>query len=195
MTDMTGTIIAKSDQLNSDDLIGRKITIKITKVSLLAGEQPISIHYEGDEGKPWKPCKSMRRVLVGVWGNDGKSYIDRYLTLYRDDSVIFGGQAVGGIRISHMSNIEKSVTMSLTATKKSKKPFTVLPLAIEEKKNPSLEQWVEDIKAAPTLDGLEYIFKEAAKVFKGDERTQLISAKDARKLELVPATQDTGERA
>lgn len=127
MTDLTQTIIAKSDQLNSDDLIGRSITIKITKVTGQEGEQPISIHYEGDAGKPWKPCKSMRRVLVGVWGPDGKVYAGRTLVLYRDDAVIFGGVAVGGIRISHMSHIENAITLSLTATKKSKKPFTVKP--------------------------------------------------------------------
>lgn len=128
MIDVSSTIQANSQQMNADDIIGKPITVKITKVSLLAGDQPISIHYEGDDGKPWKPCKSMRRVLVGVWGSDGNAYVGRSLTLYRDDTVTFGGQAVGGIRISHMSHIEQAITMSLTATKKSKKPFTVKPL-------------------------------------------------------------------
>ena len=128
MIDVSTTIQANSQQMNADDIFGKPITVKITKVSLLAGDQPISIHYEGDDGKPWKPCKSMRRVLVGVWGSDGNAYIGRSLTLYRDDTVTFGGQAVGGIRISHMSHIDQAITMSLTATKKSKKPFTVKPL-------------------------------------------------------------------
>ena len=132
MVDMTKTIIAKSDQLNADDLIGRSLTIRVTGVSLLVGEQPVGISYEGDEGKPYKPCKSMRRVLVGAWGSDGNAYVGRSMMLYRDDKVLFGGAEVGGIRISHMSDIEKAITMSLTATKKSKKPFTVQPLATSE---------------------------------------------------------------
>ena len=131
MTDLRKTIIPKSDQLNADDLICTTKTIKITKVSLAAGEQPIAINYEGDEGKPYLPCKSMRRVLVNIWGPDGNEFIGRSLTLYRDDTVTWAGLAVGGIRISHMSHIDKDVTMALTATKSSRKPFTVKPLIMQ----------------------------------------------------------------
>lgn len=127
--DMLKTIEPKSDQMNSDDLIGgRTVTIKITKVSILAGDQPVAIHYEGDNGKPYKPSKGMRRVLVNVWGPDANNYTGRRLTLYRDDKVTFGALAVGGIRISHMSDISEPVTLALTATRANKKPFTVMPL-------------------------------------------------------------------
>ncbi len=136
MTDLTGTISAKSDQMNADDLIGKSLTIKVTKVSIASGEQPIAINYEGDGGKPFMPCKTMRRVLVKIWGSDGNAYIGRSMTLYRDDTVTFGGQQVGGIRISHMSDISSPITMSLTATKKSKKPVTIKPL---EKSTPKPE--------------------------------------------------------
>jgi len=130
MIDMDKTIVPKSDQMNADDLIGGKtITITVTKVSGAEGEQPIAIHYEGDKGKPYKPGKSMRRVLRQVWGRDGHAYVGRSMTLYRDPDVKFGGIAVGGIRISHMSHIDGPVTMPLTATKGSKKLFTVQPLA------------------------------------------------------------------
>lgn len=141
MIDMTQTIVPKSDQMNSDDLIGKTKTIKITKVSLLGGDQPVGLNYDGDEGKPYKPCKSMRRVLVNVWGSDGNAYVGRTLTLYRDEKVAFGGMAVGGIRISHMSDIDNPVTMSLTAARASKKPFTVEPLSPGVKKvEPTPEQ-------------------------------------------------------
>lgn len=133
MKNMLETIVPKSDQMNGDDLIGRSITIKITNVSLAVSEQPVSISYEGDNGKPYKPGKSMRRVLVSVWGPDGNAYVGRSMTLYRDDKVVFGGLAVGGIRISHMSDManNKPVTLVLTASKANKKPFTVNPLAVE----------------------------------------------------------------
>jgi hypothetical protein len=129
-TDLTPTIIAKSDQLNADDLIGRSITVKITEVEASAtAEQPVSIHYEGDAGRPYKPGKSMRRVLVQVWGADGSKYVGRSLTLYRDEKVQFGGLPVGGIRISHMSGIDRDITLALTATRGNKRAFTVRPLA------------------------------------------------------------------
>ena len=133
MNSMLQTIEPKSDQMNADDLMGGLTkTIKITKVSILAGDQPVALSYEGDEGKPYKPGKSMRRVLVTVWGPDANAYIGRSLTLYRDDKVTFGGLAVGGIRISHMSHITEAQTMALTATRASRKPFTVKPLVIKE---------------------------------------------------------------
>lgn len=130
MNDMLGTIIPKSDQLNADDLLGgRTITITVTGVDITMNEQPVAIHFEGDEGKPYRPGKSMRRVLVNVWGPDANAYVGRSMTLYRDDTVKFGGLDVGGIRISHMSHMKGAITMALTATRAIRKPFTVKPLA------------------------------------------------------------------
>jgi len=145
MTDVSTTIAPKSDQLNADDLIGRtSMTVTVTKVSLLAGEQPISINYEGDNGHPYKPCKSMRRVLVQVWGGDGAAYIGRSMTLFRDENVNFGGTNVGGIRISHMSHITEPVTLALTTTRAQRKPFVVKPLVVA--KQAEQEQTSEDVE-------------------------------------------------
>lgn len=132
MTDMSMTIAPKSDQLNSDDLIGGPRTIKITRVSANEGtpEQPINMFFEGDNGKPYRPCKSMRRVLVEAWGKDGGAYVGRSMTLYRDPEVQFGGLKVGGTRISHMSNIDAPRTMALTASRAARKPYTVKPLVV-----------------------------------------------------------------
>lgn len=133
MTDLSSSIIPKSDQMNADDLIAGPITIRISKVSADTGsaEQPILVHYEGDNGKPYKPCKSMRRVMVAIWGADGAQFTGRAMTLYRDPSVKWGGLEVGGIRISHMSDMDAPVTMALTATKQSRKPYTVKPLVAD----------------------------------------------------------------
>jgi hypothetical protein len=128
---MKDVIVPRSDQLNSDNLLTGPITVKITAVTVKGGqEQPVSISYEGDNGKPYKPCKIMCRVLVGAWGADSAQYVGRSLTLYCDPSVKWGGMAVGGIRISHMSHIPEAITMALTVTKGSKKPFTVKPLVV-----------------------------------------------------------------
>lgn len=129
MSNMAAAIVPKSDQLNSDDLIAGPITIRIADVTIRGGqEQPVAIHYEGDNGKPYKPCKSMSRVFVTAWGPDAKQYVGRSVTLYRDPSVKWAGMEVGGIRISHMTDIPEALTMALTATKGSRKPFTVRPL-------------------------------------------------------------------
>lgn len=133
MTDLSQTIAPKSTQLNADDLIGGPKTIRITKVARSTEpDQPIAVSFEGDGGKPYLPCKSMRRLLVTVWGNDGNAYVGRSMTLYRDDKVLFGGIAVGGIRISHVSDIERDTTIALTVTKARRAPYTVKPLRAQQ---------------------------------------------------------------
>jgi hypothetical protein len=131
MNDMDSVTAPKSDQQNYENFLGGKtLTIKITKVTIKAGEQPITINFENDNGKPYKPCKSMAKVMVVVWGNDSSKYTGRSLTLYGDPTVTWGGMAVGGIRISHMSHIDAPVTMALAATRASKKLFTVKSLVV-----------------------------------------------------------------
>lgn len=131
--DMSAAIKPKSDQLNADDLIAGPMTIKITDVRIVAGsEQPVSIHFEGDNGKPWKSCKSMNRLLVSAWGADANKYKGRSLTLYRDPTVKWGGMEVGGIRVSHMSDISADHRVALTATKGKKVSTVVKPLRVEK---------------------------------------------------------------
>lgn len=128
MQDMSSVIVPKSDQINADDLISGDITIKIRDVKITGGqEQPVSIYFDGSD-KAFRPCKSMSRVLVAAWGADAKKYVGRSLQLYRDPTVKWGGLEVGGIRIRAMTHIDGPLTMALTATKGSRKPFRVAPL-------------------------------------------------------------------
>ena len=161
MIDMLQTIKPKSDQLNADDLIGGPTTITITGVNgCKEPDQPVALSYTGDGGKPYKPCKSMRRVLVHVWGKYAEEYIGKSMTIYCDPKVTFGAAAVGGIRISHMSHITEPVTMALTATKANRKPYTVRPLAVEkaaDKAADGMRELVERIQAAVDTDSLQVI--------------------------------------
>lgn len=184
MSDMLQTVMPKSDQLNADSLIaGKTLTIRVTKVSLANGDQPVAISYEGDSGKPYKPCKSMRRVLIHAWGGDGAQYVGRSMTLYCDPSVKFGGADVGGIRISHLSHIERDMTMALTATKASRKPFTVKPLVLTAAI--TSDDLIADIKNVPTMDGLKHKFAEATRLFKDSaDFARITEAKEKRKTEL-----------
>lgn len=183
MTDMHATVIPKSDQLNYDNIPNNQaLTIKITKVSGKSGDQPICINYENDNGKPYYPCKSMRRVMIHNWGGNGADYVGRSMTLYGDPTVKFGGLEVGGLRISHMSHITKEVTMALTATRANKKPFTVKPLVAEQVA--SLDDMLSDIAQAPNLDGLKFKFNAATKSYPND-KDKITAAKDKRKTELT----------
>lgn len=132
MSDMTAIIAPRSDQLNADDLLSGPRTIKITKVDVNPGvEQPCTVHYEGENGRPFKPCKSMARVMVLVWGADSKQYVGKSMTLYHDPEVKWGGMKVGGIRISHMSDMKSNAPLMLTVTRGKKAPYSVKPLAAD----------------------------------------------------------------
>lgn len=118
VTDLRDTIVPKSDQLNAEQLLGGPITITVAEVRRGGGEeQPVIVHYEGEGGRPYKPCKSMRKVLVFAWGSDGRDWVGRSMTLYNRPDVKFGGEEVGGIRISHLSHIKSDIAIALTATR------------------------------------------------------------------------------
>ena len=126
--DMRSVIQPKSDQQNADDFVAGPRTVRITEVTIRPGEQPISVHFEGDNGKPWKPCKTTARLMVAAWGPDASQYKGRSLTLYRDPTVKWAGMEVGGIRISHMSHIDSDMVYAATVTKGKRAPIRVKPL-------------------------------------------------------------------
>lgn len=139
--DLRHTIIPKSDQLNADQLIGGPMTITVTDVRLTGNkEQPVIVHYEGEEGRPYKPCLSMRRVIIFAWGENGADWIGRSMTLYNQLDVKFGGQEVGGIRISHLSHIERDIDLSLTTTRGKKAKNTIRRLVVEDRNAAAREQ-------------------------------------------------------
>ena len=122
--DIRKAIQARSDQLNSDDLLAGPITGAITNVRAGNKEQPVQIDLDC-WNVPYKPCKSMIRVLAACWGDNAKDWHGRSMTLYNDPEVVYGGIKVGGIRISHLSHIDSDMTISLTKTRGKKAPFVV----------------------------------------------------------------------
>jgi len=188
LSDMSQVIVPRSDQLNSDDLISGPRTIRITGVSIRPGtEQPVSIHFDGDNNKPWKTCKSMNRVLVHAWGPDATAYVGRSVTIYRDPDVKWGGMKVGGIRISHLSNIEREMVMALTETKGKRTPFIVKPLANAPAAGNGAAQTAEltvdqaraDIAAAPDLASLETVWRRKSMAPFRDELKDALDAQKA----------------
>lgn len=152
---LSTTIVPKSTQLNADDLISGPITVRITAVKAGSAEQPVAIHYGGDNNRPYLPSKSMRRVLVNAWGAEASAYVGRSLKLYRDPNIKFGGEPVGGICISHMSDIPAPVEIALTVTRGKRKPFRVEPLAPEPASEPIDVQSLVDIGDTKAAEGRE----------------------------------------
>ena len=158
--DMSEFVVPKSDQLNSDDLMAGPQTIRIVRVTGTGNsDQPVAIYYEGDQSRPYKPCKSMRRVLIALWGPKADKWEGRSMRLYGDPSVKFGGQSVGGIRISHMTGIEGEKSLMLTVTRARRSEYKVKPMEppkrkplkaeIFEDKLPAIKALIEEGKSTP----------------------------------------------
>lgn len=189
MTSMAAVIEPKSDQLNSDDLVAGTKTITITNVDIRPGtEQPVTISYQGDNGRPYKSCKSMNRVMVQAWGPDASKYIGRSMTLYRDPTVRFGKDEVGGIRISHMSHIDGPLRMALTTTRGQRKAYMVQPLQVERQvasaESLTIEAARDLLDSAEDLEQLRAVWSRRSMA---PFRAELQDALEARKLALTPA--------
>ena len=128
--DLSGTIKAKSDQLNADDLVAGPIMVQVEGVRLTNDpQQPVHIYYYGCEKKPFKPCLTVRRILIALWGVDGNQWADKWMNLYIDKSVSFGKQKnIGGIRVDAVSHISSAATISLSVRRGIKQQFVIQPI-------------------------------------------------------------------
>ena len=131
MIDMSGVIVAKSDQINAPDLTNKPRTIKIAGVRLTGQEQATEIKIVGED-KVWRPCKSMVRVMARAWGIDGEKWKGESATLYCDPAVKFGKVQPGGIRISHLSGIRGTLTVCLQARKGVLVNYEIEPLPTQQ---------------------------------------------------------------
>lgn len=176
--DIADTIAPNSEQVNAEDFLAGPQTVTVTAVEKGTQDQPVFIHLAEFEGRTYRPAKSMRRVLVACWGAEAAAYVGRRLELYLDPTVKWGGQEVGGIRISKLSHVDKPVTVSLTVTRGKRAPFTVQPLTDDS------VDFLPAIEAAGTLAELQAVWKRIAAA---GLSAAYLAAKDARKAELMGA--------
>ncbi len=125
--DLTESIQPRSDQVNADDLIAGPITYTIREVIQGKAESPFDFMLV-ETDRAYRPSKTMRRLIVAAWGPKTEPYAGRRLTLYREPSIKFGGQTVGGIRVSHVSHIDSRVEILVQTTRGKREKFTVDPL-------------------------------------------------------------------
>ena len=149
--DISDTILAKSDQLNADDLISAPRRIKITGTTQGNADNPVSVNYEGDNGRPFLPCKTVRRILAAAWGAHTGSWVGKEALLYNDPSVVYAGKEVGGVRIKALSDIPKRMVIMLSKTrgKKVEHIIDILePLELKEWPQPAFETTLKKWEAA-----------------------------------------------
>ena len=138
MTDVSFALQAKSDQLNSVDIMGAEPIIRIREVKVKQGEQPVSVFFDGDNNRPWKPSKGMLRILAGAWGRDSSAWVGKYAQLYFEPSVKYAGKEVGGIRIRALSDIDpRGLSFALTINRQKREPYHVPLLEVSSSEYPA----------------------------------------------------------
>lgn len=181
--DVTAAIVAKSDQMNAIDLVGGDVTVTIVDVKPGPADQPVHIITDlyGPE-RPFKASKTALRDIVQAWGTDSKVWVGRRLTLYNDPTVLWAGQAVGGIRIRAMSHIDQAFEAKHTITRGKTKKVMIQPLPAE----PDIQPHLDAINQAATIDALKAAWESASAVSK-DPR--ILAATNAKKAELTAPKQ------
>jgi hypothetical protein len=178
--DIARTTEPDSAQLNFDDVASRDLTITITEVKQGPPDQPVELHNAEYPGRPYKPGKSMRRVLIAAWGTEASAYVGRRIALYGDPSITFGRDAVGGIRIRALSHLDKPLTVALTVTRGRRAPFTVQPLTVD---TDGLTAALDDIAQAESMPALKAAW-DLAGTRGVQSHPDVVAAKDKRKTEL-----------
>lgn len=125
--DITETLAPTSDQLDAIELVAGPRIFEIERVSQGNAEQPVNVHLVGFP-RPWRPAKSMRRVLAACWGTDASKWVGRRCELFFDPDVTFGKEKPGGTRISRLSHIDKPVKVPLLVSRGKSAMWTVQPL-------------------------------------------------------------------
>jgi hypothetical protein len=140
MADISQLIAPKSDQLNTDDLLTGDRIIRIREVKVLGAgkEQPIWIHFDGDNNKPWKPCKTMARLLANLWNSpDTSTWVGKSVRLYADPDVTWAGAKVGGIRVRAVSHMDAPRQVAISESAKKRKLARIDVLSAEVRDMPS----------------------------------------------------------
>jgi len=187
---ISNAIQAKSSQLNAVDLMGGPQTVSVVDVTEGGSEQPVNIITDTfGPGRPFKPSKTVLRMLGGAWGMDTAAWIGHRMSIYREPTVVWAGEEIGGIRILALSHIDKPITFNLptSKTKHAKSVVSVLP-ADTTPTPPTIDptviaEWVAHFAATTTLPQLQASWVDAGKQGVAGH-PDVVAAKDAKKAEL-----------
>lgn len=142
--DISQAIIAKSDQVNAIDLVMGSQTVTVLEVTEGNAEQRVNIITDVfGPGRPFKPSKTVLRILAQAWGRETNDWVGHSMTIYRDPEVRWAGEEVGGIRVSALSHIDKPFTLNLPTSKGKHAKATVTPLV-----TPKPRDWAAETELA-----------------------------------------------
>ena len=173
--DITDALAPKSDQLDAIELVAPR-TFTIDTGSKLGtrdddGQAVVEVNLV-DFPRVWRPSKGMLDAIVAIWGTNAKEWAGHQVTLYNDPEVTFGRDKVGGIRISHMSGIDKTRQVQIRGRGRGarKLPWRIEPIATTPA--PAPEPSEADVAACTDTEQLRAMWQRS-----GDERRAQIQAR------------------
>ena len=128
--------------------------------------------------------------MVKIWGDDPTNYTGKSMTLYGDPEVIFAGKKVGGIRISHMSDMNADVDVPLSASKTKRVLYRVSPLKADPVKKDMTDEEVEeyadlyDRSCEQAENGMSF-YKDFFGALSAADKTRLKDSGDHDKLKIL----------
>lgn len=187
--DIATSLAPRSDQINADDLVAGPMTVTIREVVGGKGDQPYDFLLVETE-RAYRPNVTMRRLISSAWGTtDGDQFAGRRLRLYCAKVPDPGGKGLtNGIRVSHVSHIDKRFEVKLQVTRGKRETFTVEPLIETAPPQPAatspvaaLLAQIKEAAAAAQVD-IATIAKEWAETHDGQN---IREATDLGSLELI----------
>ena len=159
--EVRASVVADSTQINAAELLS-PMTVTIKAVTKGTREQPINIALM-ETDKFFRPCKTCRRILISQYSDDPKKWIGQRLTLYNDETVLWAGVAIGGVRISHLTGLDKPKTFIVTVGRGKRSEVTIHPLTMSATEQAYIADAREEMAQAETMETLKaigFILKE-----------------------------------
>lgn len=184
--DIPAGIAPRSEQLNADDLVANPVTVTIKGVTLHDDkDQPWWVDLEEYPKKPYKPCLTMRRLMIAAMGKIPKRWAGQRMTLYRDPQVQNRGETVGGIRISHFSSLSEPLTVRLTSKRGIKAKWVACPLeTLSPEEQEYITEATRELNETATLEELKahgFILKTKSKAVQDALRPMYAKRQEALK--------------
>lgn len=151
--DITQALAPASDQIDAVELVEpRTFTIDTgSRLGKRDGKTVAEIRLV-EVDRVWRPSKGMLDVLAACWGTKADQWVGRRVTVYNDPDVMFGKEKVGGVRISHLSDIDaaRDVQIRGAGATGRKRSWHVEPLTTP--KDTSGRDWLTELATAAQID-------------------------------------------
>lgn len=125
----------KTDRFNYEHFISGPKTLKVSRLGKKVdqGKPRLLVFFEGHEDTPYWVPLGMAKCIASPdgWGESPfADWVGRSMTLFGEPTVQYGGKELGGVRVSHLSHIEKPYTTKISIRRGVRIDYEILPLKV-----------------------------------------------------------------